>query len=364
MGLFDWLFQAFTGAPSEEDTLDLPPRRSDSLGGETSTAVLEELEPSAEVHEEERPPAPPQVGEQWWKPDGPCHTEPVVPERPELSVEALAFENHLVDHFDGHDLAMPGLPRVPERVLKQLRDPKCDFNRIADTIAEDQVVAGAVLRAVNSPLYRGVEEITSLSLAAARLGHKALRTIMMHQTMRAATFLNKGGSKELADAVWRRSVASACVMNGLSRFTKMGEEEAWLLGLMHDVGGVLVLQLAQSYGRVTGYRIDPDTFEYLCYECHQEFGELIAKAWNLPPRLTELLANHHTFPEADDPLRTARLMIQLTDMINAMLGYAPEESYDLLATPQVRDLGLADRDDFVPHLADLPLHVHDAMMYF
>jgi HD-like signal output (HDOD) protein len=132
---------------------------------------------------------------------------------------------------------------------------------------------------------------------------------------------------------------------------------------MHDVGNVMVLRAVQSRHGLAG-GIDLPTFEYLCAVCHQEFGELIAANWRLPDQMKSLLANHHTFPEPDDPLRTERLMLILSDMIGSMLGHGPSASYDLMATRPVQELGLADRANFKSWLGDLPAQINDAMIYF
>ncbi len=357
MGLWSWLFESLMGQGASDGTDAAPTQSPIPPPSEVSVATIDnDASPAAE-----KPETP---ADGWWRPQGEAQTEPVEIERPEFSHEARALENLLVQQFDGHDLTMPPLPRTPQRVLERLRNRNCDFARVADDIAEDQVVAAAVLRAVNSPFYRGAHEITSLQLAVARLGANALRTLMMHEALRATTFLQKSGSRQMADLIWRRSLSSACIMSGLSRFTDVNEEDAWLSGLLHDVGNVVVLRVLHGQRGFVDTGIDVDTFEYLCFECHQEFGELIADAWSLPPRLKALLSSHHVHPSADDPLRTERLMLQLTDMINAMLGYAPAASYDLLATRAARELGLSERRDLIDFLTDLPSQIEDAMIYF
>jgi len=359
VGLWDWIFEALTGQTASDDRAQARAVPEPPRSHATATAVATPDEPDTPAPDEEEQPA-----EGWWRVEGEGLTELARIERPEDAQGAQRLENLLVQQFDGHDLTMPPLPQVPERVLQRLRDRNCSFARVAEDIAEDQVVAASVLRAVNSPLYRGVNEITSLQTAVARLGVNALRTLMMHQALKAATFLKKSGDKELAESVWRRSLACAHIMNGLARFTRVDAEDAWLIGLMHDVGNVIVLRVIQGHQALTGHWIAPDMFEYLCHESHQEFGELVAASWNLPPRIKELVSNHHTYPEPDDPLRTERLMLHLTDMIAARLGYAPPAPYDLLASRPVQDLGLAWRNTFIPFLEDLPIQIKEAMIYF
>jgi len=356
MGVWNWLWEALTREPSRTS----PAPRSRPGGSTEGSAVAT----ADRTHHNPAQSGGDQEDARWWAPEGALLTEPVTPERPELAPEARALENLLISHFDGHDLKLPPLLHVAEGILSGLRDPKCNMPAIANQIAADQVVTAAVLRMANSPLYRGMHKITGLQPAVVRLGVKAIRTLMMHESLRAAMFHGAGVSSEYARMLWERSLAGACTMRGLSRFSSLNEEDAHLIGLLHDIGGVIVLRVAHDDHVFTRYDIDIDSFEYFCYECHQEFGELVADAWRLPDTLKTLITSHHKYPAENDPLRRERLLIMLTDMINSMLGYGPPASYDLLNTNVVKDLGLAERRDFVKYLEELPAQLDETVSAF
>lgn len=353
MGLWNWVVDVLTSerTPASRQTASISAGYDDG-SQDCAVATLEAPETS---------PAPDDTKpvERWWAPEGATLVAPPAPERPNMSAEARAFENLLISHFDGHDLKMPPLLHVAERVLTRLRDPKGGMRAVAREIEADQVVAAAVLRMANSPLYRGLHKITALQAAVTRLGVKAIRTLMMHESLRAAMSGGRGMGKDLAQLLWERSMAGACIMGYLSKFTRVDEEDARLIGLLHDIGSVIVLRIAEQDRVFTRFDIDIDMFDYLCRESHQEFGELVADAWKLPEHLKALVSGHHVHPLPDDPLRTERLQLLLADMISAMLGYAPPVAYDLLNTQVVHDLGLAERNDFVDFLRDLPDRVEE-----
>ena len=290
----------------------------------------------------------------WWAPQGAFVVELQTMARPDLSPEARGLEAMLVSHFDGHDLNMPPLPHVVERVLGKLRDSKCSLAKIADMIAEDQVVAASVLRMANSPLYRGLNRIAAIRPAVTRLGSRAVQTLMLHESVRSTMFNVTGSYEEYAKLLWRCSFAGACVMRELARFTNIDVEDAFLIGLLHDIGNVIVLRIAHSQQKFTRHELDIDTFDYLCAECHQEFGELVADAWKLPSSLKNLIADHHAPPADDDPQRTERLLLQVSDMCCSLLGHAPFVAYNLLESRAVQALGLHDRPEFTGVLQNLP----------
>ena len=344
MGLWDRVMGWLIG-----DGAEPLPDEPGASGGAVATLEQPPEEPTSESHSHDR----------WWAPEGETLIEPAPIQRPDLSTEARALENILVSNFDSHNLEMPPLPYAIEKALRRLRDINYDSKLLAADIAEDQVTAAAVLRMANSVMYGGRQKFTALGPAVDRLGANAVRTLMMHQSLRVATFGRQGGDKELTERVWHRSLASGCIMRALAEFSKINPDEALMIGLLHDIGDVIVLREAQRQQEVLNYRIDFSTFEYLCAEIHQELGELVACAWQLPPDLQSLISNHHELPSENDPLRTERLFLQLTDMISAMLGYAPFASYDLLNTRVVESLGLADRGDFVEFLITLPDQVEE-----
>ncbi len=358
--IFEKIWNRLFGASSAEQSADGHAHESGGVATlSESVGDSPRSESSSSVADTDRDGS--SSGEHWWQVDGVGETSLVVPPRPELEGVAVAMENILVNQLDGHDLALPPLPEVAEGVLRQMRSSDYRVDKIADAIGGDPVISAAVLRMSNSPIYGGVSKITSLTAAVARIGANALKTLMMHQSLRAAVFRKKGKDPQLGQMVWQRAVAGAHIMRGLCRFTHVDEEEAFLIGLMHDIGNVIVLREVQKQETMLQYVIDVPTFDYLCDECHQEFGELIAEAWQLPDELTTLIADHHREPDDDDPLRVQRYQLQLTDMILSLLSYSPRIEYNLPGSNAARELGLSANDEFVVYLDRLPSDLDSSM---
>lgn len=331
-----------------------PPKRS---AESTSVAVLEP-ESNAQTPSEDSD------AELWWKPEGACLTERAPLPEFNLTTEARALENMLISQFDGHDLSLPPLPRVPEAVLRKLRKRNCNLPEIAHDISEDQVSAASVLRMSNSPLYRGMNKITSLEMAVVRLGSNAIKTLMLHQSMRSATFEQGGANAKIAEMLSLRALSSAYVMRELAELTDLDVEEAFMIGLLHDIGNVMVLRTANSLKKLSRFEIDLESFEYLCQETHQEFGELIANSWGLPEHIRDLVSSHHDYPEPGDPLLKERLLIELTDMICSLLTFTTYQPYDLLNSRAAIDLGFADKPEFGALLERLPDDLQEVLEFF
>lgn len=354
MGLWNWIIDQLAQPPRAASPDGSGGRGSEAHASNQAVAVLD-APPTADRT------ADSDDSRLWWAPEQGAVIDPPEIERPDLCTEARAIENLLISHFDGHNLTLPPLLHVAETILPRLGRKDLDLGAVADELSEDQVIAAAVLRMTNSPLYRGLDSITSIKPAIARLGTTALRTLMMHESLRAAMFFRNAKGNRHAQAIWGRSLASACINRGLSAFTGTDKEEAFLIGLLHDIGNIVVLRVVHGESPFANYDMDDGTFEYLCHESHLEFGELIADSWRLPEKVKSLICNHHTYPASDDPLRIDRLQLMAADMINALFGYSPYVPYDLLHTPVIRDLDLTERDDFVSFLSTLPDEVDETL---
>ncbi len=340
--IIDWIIGPAGGEPHRE-----APRSTDEDGGGVAVATLPDAEETIP----------------WFEPEGATLLEPAPIETRDLTHEGAAVERMLLNHLDGCGLSLMPMPRVPEAVLRLLADPECRFAEVAEVISQDQASATRVLRAANC-WVRGIEQITSLPHAVARLGVTAVRTIMMSETLRAATFMKEIRNRPAAQMLWHRAIASGHIMRALAPHVYLDPEDAFVIGLLHDLGNVIVLSVVGKYEGLSHDQFEAETFEYLCLRYHQEFGGLLAKEWELPSRLRKLIESHHTYPSADDMLRRERLTLMLTDMITQMLGYAPPESYNLLESRPLTDLKLVAGPDLLATFTRLPGEIEESLSYF
>jgi len=297
----------------------------------------------------------------WWSTSVGASLDPIYIRVESTQPSVAMLEKVLVTHFDGHDLSMPLLNHVAEQILPKLRRANFDLKEIARDIAADQVLSAAVLRTVNSPMYRGVAKTTTVPAAVTRIGVKALRTILLHESVRSAIFAKNSATKQFANILWRRSLGDACIMRGLAGLMRMDEDDCHLIGLVHDIGSVLVLRIITDQLKMGKTTIDLNSFEYLRHQTHQEFGELVAEAWQLPPELTALIKNHHTYPESNDPLARHRWMLLLTEMIGGILYFEKVQNYDLIRCRPAAELDLSDRADYRTWLLQLPTEIDQTL---
>jgi putative nucleotidyltransferase with HDIG domain len=79
----------------------------------------------------------------------------------------------------------------------------------------------------------------------------------------------------------------------IAKKARMNADEAFLAGLLHDVGiPTLMHALVEIEPRVTSFR-EVDGVIALLHPRHGEVGARLAAAWAMPPRLIEAIGYHH-----------------------------------------------------------------------
>ncbi len=146
----------------------------------------------------------------------------------------------------------------------------------------------------------------------------------------------------MGEEIWQRSLVAASMLREFSKRFGLPSDEGFLAGLLHDIGMLAVLKVVHEYRQFHGRPVSRAVFEHVAAEWHEHIGLRLSEAGNLPSPLPELIGNHHRPPGEDDPLRVQRLLLQVSDVACAMLGYAPYVPYDFFNLDCVRRLGLKD----------------------
>ncbi len=332
----------FIFGPVEE----YPAGNTDDQG--TTTAVAppsEATTPSAQEPE-------PEIPEGWWTP-----AEPPVTRPPSYRGRVQPVDVGLYDELKGFladpNLKLPQVPQVTQELLSLLDQDNVSFARAAEVAQRDSVITAEILRIANSSQFRGIREIRRLDMAFARLGVKQLRSVLLGVTMKAIAIHTGGNKKSLGEQLWQQSMASAAASAGFAQRYDLGPEDAFMAGLLHDIGMLVMLKLIHDFQGRGHQRITLSMFYALTEEWHEHLGLRLADSWNLPSPLPELIGQHHTFPKIDDPLWKLRSIVMLSDATCALLRYARYVPYDLFALPAAQKLCFAKTPANCKFLADL-----------
>jgi HD-like signal output (HDOD) protein len=185
-------------------------------------------------------------------------------------------------------------PIVVTRVMEYVRRPDFDVRKLQAMIEEDPALSAKVLRVANSAAFAGVKSVSSIREAAVRLGARAVSD-MAASVAAMAFFKDVAGAGR---ATRDHTVATAMVVRMLSSRKESASPNAYITGLLHDMGKLLLLQTEKvAYAAVLGGSKNPDEVhlherELVGFD-HAVLGGHALKTWGLPDPIPRIVAWHH-----------------------------------------------------------------------
>ncbi|MDQ2949725.1 MAG: HDOD domain-containing protein [Acidobacteriota bacterium] len=224
---------------------------------------------------------------------------------------------------------LPPFSPVLNRLMATVAMEDVAFGKIADVIEKDTVLAGNVLKLVNSAMYGRSRNVNSIRHAVSILGVTKLRNATLGMSI--ARMWN-GIPTPLGWSMARfnlHSIATAILADLLSQEVPVDYPEgAFVAGLLHDLGLLLIaVALPEQYRALEQGECEEQVLGFT-------HGELSAEAlgiWNLPEPIQNAVRYHHS-PEPG-PLPLSRLL-QLTE---EYVDGAPESNPECLAPLMLND---------------------------
>ena len=193
-------------------------------------------------------------------------------------------------------VTLPSLPATVNRITHLVNAPDSSLSDVAKAIHSDPALAIKTLRLVNSAYYGLANKVMSVDHAVALLGMQVIKNLVFTATV-FDTF-NKGTGALLRHSV-SCGVAMRILIEDQAGHTGMDPEEAFIYGLLHDVGKIVLEQFipkevesASLLSRAN--KIPMDEAEQLVIGVdHAEMGSRLAQKWGLSNDLVAAIAGHH-----------------------------------------------------------------------
>lgn len=238
-----------------------------------------------------------------------------------LSRWAALLEDRLSTAVASREVTLPPYPAVAVKV-QELLGRNASMAEVARSVGADSALATDVLRCANSAPYRRGGGATNLAQAITQIGTQQVLRLALASGLAART-LSSGPLASLRRAYWIEGLASAAVCQELARLRHLPADKAFLLGLIHDFGKIVALSSLESVcDRIRVRPIAPaETYQKLVEMHHVELAVALARRWNFPDAVREVIAAHHGDGTAKE---TALLQaVKTSDQVVALLGQGP-----------------------------------------
>ncbi len=220
--------------------------------------------------------------------------------------KAEAFVQKYLDGFRN--------PVLIAKTLEVLRDPVCSAQSLVAVLEREPGLTSRVLKSANSALFGMPRSVASLKAAVVRLGNQNVARLAL------AAGLTPGPSPAWA-GYWSHSLAVGLLARHMAGFLGKPppeQEEFFSMGLLHDLGILLEIAGGVFPAVDQALQVSPaaisDVENRVLGFTHGEAGALLARQWNFPEELTQVIAHHHD-PEAAGDYAAAAALIHLSDLV-------------------------------------------------
>ena len=214
---------------------------------------------------------------------------------------------------------LPTIPVVATKVMEMVECERTTTEMLAETVANDPAVAARILKLSNSAYYGCQKQIKTLSVAIMIIGFNTLRSLVVAASVKQIS--NRFGLLE--KMLWEHSFGAALaarIIAGKGRL--VNEETAFLAGLFHDIGKVIL------------NNHDQDKFQQVMEGCynenapfqdvergifgfsHTEVGALVIRKWNFPDAISTAVMHHHNFDTTHFADTYERYLTAVTSLAN------------------------------------------------
>ncbi|MCP4572110.1 MAG: HDOD domain-containing protein [bacterium] len=226
---------------------------------------------------------------------------------------------------------LPAMPHVAAKVLELSSDPDTSASQIQQVIADDQAMTARILKIANSAMYSCSRRIKTLTDAIVMLGFNSIRSLVVTSAARNL-YNTRGSASGLKERLmWEHSIgcAFACRLLIQPRLPGLAEE-AFLAGLMHDIGKLVLTQrLPAQFDTIvqTVYNENRSFVaterEHLGFD-HTQVGAMLVNKWKFSPELEYVILHHHD-AEALSPDQPLLLYLDLANRLCHQLGIGFQE---------------------------------------
>ena len=222
---------------------------------------------------------------------------------------------------------LPPFSPVFAKLMESLSKENVSVSELADWIEKDAIIAGQLLRTVNSSAYGIRGTVSSVRHAIAVLGISKLRNLALGLSV-LRIFSRVRMPKSWSTSRYNLHSAATAIMAdqlALYRASEFGEG-AFVAGLMHDIGRLVIAvgltpqyeviqQMALETG-LPGWRCEQEVLGF----SHAELAGLILQRWNLPKPIQMAAETHHFPPLTNGGLVPLGQIVSLANEIVNKMG--------------------------------------------
>jgi putative nucleotidyltransferase with HDIG domain len=240
---------------------------------------------------------------------------------------------------------LPAMPHIAAQVLEKLSDDDVNPKEINELITRDQALAARVLKVANSPFYGASRSIATLKDAVMFMGFDSIRALIMTAVLKSM-YAKVGLAEKL---LWEHSVGCGLAARKIAEQIRYRfKDEAYLAGLMHDVGKTALFLHAPDDMRQIMEGVYNDGLDFFEAEQsrfgfnHALVGGAIAANWRFTSGIEDAIARHHQPELASSAVELTQIVSAANSICHKLeVGPIRKPDLDIANVKSIKALGLS-----------------------
>ena len=229
---------------------------------------------------------------------------------------------------------LPLLPSVVARLLALSPNDEDYFEKVLTLAEEDPPLALRIIKLSNSASSAPINPITSLQGAIARIGANEIGNLITSMAVMRVFMPSTQGERNLWIHAIQVAVASRLIARTSSSL-KVNPEQAYLCGLLHDIGRFVLFEGApkelatvDETDWTTPKQLVDVELEIYGFD-HAELGWRVCRKWSLPETINTVVKHHHVYDLPEQLSRDVTLanlirVVQMADFFSVFVMLNPD----------------------------------------
>lgn len=199
-----------------------------------------------------------------------------------------ALEQAIINKILEKGIALPVLPDVALRARRIAEAPDSTVQDLVDVVAQDPAIAARLIQVANSAMYRSAQKLDGLNHVIARLGMRTVSQLIVSLATQQLFKATHPVVKKAMQDHWSFSAQIGALSHRIAReYTKLDPDQALLAGLLHGVGGIPVIVVAEDIPKLLEA---PAVLNELVNSLEPRLGVKIMQAWDFPVMFQQVIA--------------------------------------------------------------------------
>lgn len=244
----------------------------------------------------------------------------IVPQESRSEATVRQMVATAIERFKQGELDLPAMPQIVREIQKTIDSSESSIFAVAAIIERDVSIAVKLIATANSPHYRGFDKIQSVHAAISRLGLKEIQEMVTAIANRSLYDTKNKQLKQLLDKLWLHSLACAHGAKLIAaNVPQIDGEKAFMGGLIHDIGCVLLLKSLGDNVSSTA-ALDQEELVASVYEVHTNFGAALLDKWKFSKDFIRI-CKLHEWTDFSANTEKEVLIVNLADHLAHTIDY-------------------------------------------